>query len=127
MGTWNGEQMWLVHGRRDKDGFIKWIQSGDYTAHLKKIVVEKVFPLSSGHSEGRGRSPHVKMGFGSAWHIVLFPKRKLKLSCYHKAQFRAMHSAEPRSKNLKTPLQIFSRKIPGNKKNLLIKNLKNVI
>lgn len=126
MGTWNGEQMWSSAWQEgQKDGFIKWIQSWDYTAHLKKNCDEK----------GRltllrpfwGQKSTLKMGFGSARHIVLHPRGKLKLSCYHKAQFRALHSVKSRSKNLKTPLHNW-RKIPR-KINLLKahKNLKNVI
>lgn len=80
----NGNMKWRTNVTSAQQEGQRWIHQMNPRWGLycppEKTVMETVFPLSSGYSKGRGTSLHVKMGFGSAWHIVFFPKRKLKYS-----------------------------------------------
>ena len=124
-GTCNGEQMCLVHGRRDRDGLPRRIQKlGLYcplaerwwqrSSHSPRAILWKAAEIPM---------EKWKMGSGSMWHKDASPKGKLKFSFYPKIWFGDVHSKEYKPKKMQNSAAELERN-SQEEENISTKNFK---
>lgn len=105
MGSCNREQIWLLHGRKNRDGILNESRSWDCTAHLQRWwKMSSHSPRATLRAEAE--IPMQKWDLGLCGRqmqdlgLYYSQMEKLKLSCHHKTWLGAVRSVELRSKKI---------------------------